>query len=72
MPASLSVNASKAMLVGSSTSKKYHLSDCRYALEDKAGEQDRFPEPGGCEETGISSLQELQSLSRSRLLKIRQ
>ncbi len=35
MPASSSVNTSKTMLVGSSTSKKYHLSDCRYALKIK-------------------------------------
>ena len=35
LPASPSMNTSKAMLVGSSTSKKYHLLDCRYVAKIK-------------------------------------
>jgi hypothetical protein len=35
LPASSSNDATKVMFVGSSTSKKYHLLDCRYALKIK-------------------------------------
>jgi len=35
LPASSSADVTKAMFVGSSTSKKYHLPDCRYALKIK-------------------------------------
>ena len=52
MPPSLSVNGSEAMLVGSSTSKKYHLPDCRYALKIKPENKIDFQSPEDAKRQG--------------------
>ena len=52
LPASPSVNGSEAMLVGSSTSKKYHLSDCRYALKIKPENRIDFQSPEDAKRQG--------------------
>ncbi len=48
----LSVNASKSMLVGSSTSKKYHLSICRYAEKIKPENRIYFQSPEDAKRQG--------------------
>jgi len=52
MPASSSVNTPKTMLVGSSTSKKYHLSDCRYAMKIKPENRIDFESPEDAKRQG--------------------
>jgi hypothetical protein len=52
MPAHSSSEATKAMLTGSSTSKKYHLPDCRYAAKIKPENKINFQSPEDAKRQG--------------------
>ena len=52
MPVSSSMDASKATLVGSSTSKKYHRSDCRYVAKIKPENRINFTSPEDAKRQG--------------------
>lgn len=52
LPTSLSMDASRAMLVGSSTSKKYHRLDCRYVAKIKPENRVNFQSPEDAKRQG--------------------
>ncbi len=52
LPAPSSTEATKAMLTGSSTSKKYHLPDCRYAAKIKPENKIDFQSPEDAKRQG--------------------
>ena len=52
MPASSSMDSSKATLVGSSTSKKYHRWDCRYVAKIKPENRINFTSPEDAKRQG--------------------
>ena len=52
MPVSSSMDTSKATLVGSSTSKKYHRWDCRYVAKIKPENRINFTSPEDAKRQG--------------------